>query len=109
MGDKTFNQVEIKLEITLRHSTLYKTTMVLSLHRQGIASYVIYITMTYSYSHKNEALQRLRQHTYKTNNAKFVIKGKACALKKMKNNCHSYKAYVAKFQQRRKKIKTKAT
>ena len=41
MGDKTFNQVEIKLEITLRHSTLYKTTMVLPLHRQGLASYVV--------------------------------------------------------------------
>ena len=64
MGDKTFNQVEIKPEMTLRHSTLYKTTTVLLLHQQGLASLVAYIMAAYSYDHKYGALQRQRKHTY---------------------------------------------
>ena len=56
MGDKTFNQVEIKPEMTSRHFTFYKTTTVLLL--QGLASCVVYITTTYPYGHKYGALQR---------------------------------------------------
>ena len=53
--------------MTLCHSSLYKTTMVLPLHQQGFPSYVVYIMLAYSYysyGHKYEALQRQRQHTY---------------------------------------------
>ena len=64
MGDKIFNQVEIKPEMTSCHSTFYKTTTVLLLHQQGLASYTVYIMMAYSYGHKYGALQRQRQHTY---------------------------------------------
>ena len=86
MGDKTFNQVELKPEMTSRHFTLYKTITILLLHQQGLASYVVYVTTAYSYSHKYRALQIQRQHTYTQDihSSKFVIKGKACALKKIK-------------------------
>ena len=51
MGDKTFNQVEIKPKMTLCHSSLYKTATVLLLHQQGLASYIVYITIAYSVRH----------------------------------------------------------
>ena len=60
MGDKTFNQVEIKPEMTSCHFILNKTTTVLPLHQQGLASYIVYITTAYSYGHKYGALQRQR-------------------------------------------------
>ena len=62
MEDKTFNQVELKPEMTSRHFTLYQTTTVLLL--QGLASYVVYITTAYSYGHKYRVLQRQSQHIY---------------------------------------------
>ena len=50
--------------MTLCHSTIYKIIAILPLHQQGLASYVVYITTTYSYDHMYRALQRQRQHTY---------------------------------------------
>jgi len=97
--------------MTSSHFTLYKSTTTLSLHQEGLASYVVYITTTYSYDYKYKVLQRQRQHTYiQDMHTQFKIchQRKACALKRNKYNCHSYKAYAAKFQQKRKKIKTKA-
>jgi len=75
MGDKTFNQVEIKPEIILCHFTLYKTTTVLLLHQQGLASYVFFIWPQVQSVAKTKATN-IHTHTYKTNNSKFVIKGK---------------------------------
>ena len=73
MGDKTFNHVEIKLAMTLRLSTFYNTTIVLSLHLQGLASNDVYIMMAYSYDHMNGAFQRQKQRTY-TQDKQFKIR-----------------------------------
>jgi len=73
MGDKTFNQVKIKFEMTLCHSTIYKIIAILPLHQQGLASYVVYITTTYSYDHMYRALQRQRQHTYTHTHKTYTI------------------------------------
>jgi len=91
MGDKTFNHVEIKPEMTLCHSTFMRPprsyfyiNKVLLLHQQVLTSCVVYITMANSYGHKYGALQRQRQHTYTQDihNSKSVIEGKLVHLRK---------------------------
>ena len=100
--------------MTSPHFTLYKTTMVLPLHQQGLASYVVKdstswqpIHMTISTKHcKNKG----KIHDIHTRHIVQNMSSKEnMCIEENKNNCHNYKAYTTKFQQKNKKYKDKGT
>ena len=108
MGDKTFNQVEIKLEMISYHllftspprSYLYIDKVLLpALLKISHLSSRRSIHTTIS----NRVLHRKRQHTWYThkthiNSAKFVVEEKYVRWKKNKNNCQHYRTYAVKIQ-----------
>ena len=98
MGDKTFNQVEIKPKMTSRHYTrppwsyLYIDKVLLPTPSKIPHSRRLIHTTT-SMEHCIDKGKHINIHKQ----CKIHHQRKACSLKRNKNNCHSYKACMAKI------------